>query len=258
MRKRKTNKILGIILAITLPLSIIGAVASAIMTPVNISFGTPIHWGMDSIFNSGSNGASVVGEKYTGIDSIQVSNLSAKVIIQASNTDETWVEYDGDQKLTISQRGSTLELKEKGRGHHMFSMAEKRGTTKIYLSASVKDAELKLGVSQIDLNDLTFDNLEINGGVVDVYLKNINVKNKLEIEGGVGKIELNDVTANILDLELGVGSMDCHGVVAENVNVDGGVGSINFSKSTINKMESKMGIGKLNLTDTEVKNHRER
>lgn len=109
-----------------------------------------------------------------------------------------------------------------------------------------KDMKIKLGAGNVNINDLTLENLDIHGGAGNLVLNNIEFKN-LKLDQGVGNasIVLERPSGNI-DLNGGVGKIDLSiKEVGGNLSYKGGVGkaSIDIPEKSPVKISTSSGLG---------------
>lgn len=72
---------------------------------------------------------------------------------------------------------------------------------------------------------------------------------KVDIDGGAGKLEISSLTVEEFDLDLGAGDTSLDSLtVTRNADIDGGAGSLAFTRSEITCLELDMGVGRLNFT----------
>lgn len=71
---------------------------------------------------------------------------------------------------------------------------------------------------------------------------------KIELDGGVGNIDLENLAAEHLDIDAGVGDIKGFQVKASSVDIDGGVGNINFTDSSFDKATIDSGVGNTKLS----------
>lgn len=280
MRNKRINKILGTILAITLPLTIFGVIATVLMTPVEFKFdqrspldwlefvdrkgmhmGNGNMWGMHNNNNNNNNSGmhqnnGSLDGKYTGISQIRITDIVSHVEVLPSDNGETWVNYEGTRDIRLSQRGSTLSIYDKDSGSFKWNTSKNPDTKTItiYVGDTNVFLDINMGVGNLKVSDLTLSDLDIDGGVGDVELNNIVVKDEIDIDGGVGNLSMNQMTTRSMEIDMGVGNMSFTHLNADIVDIDGGAGNIDFKDSKINTLKTDQGLGKINLNNTEVKN----
>lgn len=89
-----------------------------------------------------------------------------------------------------------------------------------------------------------FNNLK--SGEVTIYIPKTEL-NKLDIEGGVGKVEIKNIIAKDLDLQTGVGYLKIDDSIFYNTNIESGVGKTTITSSTLNNLEMEGGVGSTDI-----------
>ncbi len=250
MKKRRLNKILGTILAITLPLTLIGVVALIFSYPQQDFYkhNGMNKWNINGMWNGPTNHPTET-KNYENLTNINLTTYADEVYIRKSNTNTTSIEYSGRNTPNFHQKGTTLNITTPRKiGMH-------KGTLVIYVSNTI-ELDIESGASNITIQDLKLADLDIEGGAGNINLLNISVNETIDIKGGVGSIKLSNTTTNKLDLEMGVGSITIDTLSANLVKIEGGVGSITIANSTINTLTTSSGLGSINIGDNnDIKNH---
>lgn len=72
----------------------------------------------------------------------------------------------------------------------------------------------------------------------------------IELDGGVGNIELEQLTTEHLDIDAGVGDIKGFQVTASSADIDGGTGNIKFTSSVFGNTEIDSGVGNVTFNGT--------
>lgn len=83
-------------------------------------------------------------------------------------------------------------------------------------------------------------------GEVTVYIPKTEL-NKLDIEGGVGKIEIKNTISKDLNLQAGVGYLKIDNSIFYNTDIETGVGKAIVTSSTLNNLEMEGGVGSIDI-----------
>lgn len=124
---------------------------------------------------------------------------------------------------------------------------EQTGDTLI-LDSSYVDASVGLD-NFFDLLDNASINFK-NDASIRITLPENFKANKIELDGGVGNIVLNDLCTEILEIDAGVGNITGTGILATSSDIDCGVGNItlDFADSRDNYFLSlEKGLGSLKI-----------
>ncbi len=76
------------------------------------------------------------------------------------------------------------------------------------------------------------------------------VASEIEIDGGVGNINIEDLTTDHLDIDAGVGNVKGSRITANSVDLDGGTGNIKFTSSTFGDTDIDSGVGNVIFNGT--------
>jgi hypothetical protein len=87
--------------------------------------------------------------------------------------------------------------------------------------------ELNCGAGKLECNNINCTSGDIDCGAGEVIINNIKCKNKLIVDGGTGKINI-DGTLGGIDLDQGVGEFLFTGTINGDIDADGGVGEMRF------------------------------
>ena len=116
--------------------------------------------------------------------------------------------------------------------------------------AYLGEIEIQQGVGEIVIRDLTFRELDISAGIGNTELEHLSVES-LTIEGGMGNIKGRNLkVSKELDLDNGVGTVDLAGDFCGEIELDNGVGKmeISFERSQKNYyVEIENGLGDLTI-----------
>lgn len=83
---------------------------------------------------------------------------------------------------------------------------------------------------------------------VIIYIPNSYTFDEINLENGVGKINIENLNTNTLDLDLGVGNVNILKLnVLNNIKIESGTGSLNINECIINNLELDMGVGKVTI-----------
>lgn len=81
-----------------------------------------------------------------------------------------------------------------------------------------------------------------------LYLPNNKNFSELEIDNGVGNVEISDIVVNNLSLELGAGKAKINNIsVTGSTDIDGGAGNIDINNSHLHNLKLDMGVGHVSI-----------
>lgn len=286
MRKKRINKIFGIILALSLPITLIGAVTLMVMFPSQQLF-TDMGWNRGGMHNQwmqpwtqfddwghmnnghmnnsnhmGSNSVStnmIDGDlvSYENIQSLQVKGMVDDVKVELAAGDQVEFSYSGEETLRLSVNGSKIIISNTRSGMNFNTLSGSGGELIIRIPSNFKKLELDAAASHMTLSDITVQELDVDLGVGNLDIKAITVSGDTDIDGGKGNIRIVNSTLNIVDIDGGMGSIALDAVQAQKVEIDAGVGSISLMNSTIDYLKTDRGIGSINLDNNTIREHKE-
>lgn len=90
-----------------------------------------------------------------------------------------------------------------------------------------------------------------NKRAVILYIPNDIIFDKVNIEAGAGKIEVEELNTRELSFEIGAGEVEIQKLnVSNKAKIDGGAGKVSILSGEINNLDLNMGIGKFELTSS--------
>lgn len=88
------------------------------------------------------------------------------------------------------------------------------------------DIDIENGVGMLEIDTMKTSKLSLDLGAGKAILKNIDVSSEMDIEGGAGTIEIIDSTISGLDLDMGAGKVMFSGYLRGDNKIDAGLGSL--------------------------------
>ena len=88
--------------------------------------------------------------------------------------------------------------------------------------------ELNAGAGKIDIENLNTKDLVFELGAGETKIKSLNVLEKCEIEGGAGEINILSGTINNLDFDMGVGKANLTTKIIGKNEINAGIGELNI------------------------------
>ncbi|OOB79890.1 MAG: hypothetical protein BEN18_02610 [Epulopiscium sp. Nuni2H_MBin001] len=112
--------------------------------------------------------------------------------------------------------------------------------------ATLETVDIELGVGSVNVNSLTAEALELKLGVVESTLSSINAPT-IVIDNGIGKCRANNLIASQIQVNGGIGEININSIATNLLEIGVGIGGIDISKLSANEIEVMGGIGSLNL-----------
>lgn len=254
MQLKRLNRILGITLAITLPITIILFIVCTAM----------------ALSGAGINPSSVrtIDENFANVETLEVSKLVDNVEIVAADVKDVRVQYEGYSDVTTeySQATKTLEVKSdptigmgiiNGGFKFNFFKWNNAGTLTITVPKDLNYFSSSDIVGNMTISGLSLENLKLESGVGNTSMENITVENSVSITGGVGNIDIIGLTAETLKIRGGIGNQSFENITISGTStIDAGIGNIYITDSKLNVLTGSLGIGNLNLDGTTIEQNK--
>lgn len=74
--------------------------------------------------------------------------------------------------------------------------------------------------------------------------------NKVELDGGIGNIRIEDLSTEYLEIDTGVGDIKCSRIIANTADIDGGTGNASFIDSAFGNTDIDCGVGNVTFSGT--------
>ena len=88
---------------------------------------------------------------------------------------------------------------------------------------------IEAGAGKVEIENLNADNLELELGAGEATVSNLNIRNNTKLEGGAGRLNVLNGNINNLDLDMGIGEVNINSLITGNSDVDAGIGILNLN-----------------------------
>ena len=225
---QKIIKYLAIAFAIFLIVTIISA-------SIGVLFGLSAILGLkkdiEENLNTEMTATSFENSDITNLDiEIAFTNLTIK-------TGETFKVETDNNNIKFEQENQRLRIKEKNK--------------KWFSNYEEKDLILYLP------KDLELEKVHIELGAGETEIQDLTVSKECEIDGGAGKLSVLGGIINALDLDLGVGEVNLQTQLKGRNEINAGVGSLNIDllgDATSYKIQADKGLGTIKIDGKEISN----
>lgn len=150
---------------------------------------------------------------------------------------------DGFENIKIKNEINVLDIETKG-----VNIVIKNGN-KLKIETDNKDIKTKESNNKlliIEDNNNWFNKNKHTELII--YIPKKYQFDKVLIENGAGKIEIDTLNTKNIELDLGAGQVDIKNLnVSVQTNIDGGAGEINIQNSNLNNLDLDLGIGKTTI-----------
>ncbi len=130
-----------------------------------------------------------------------------------------------NKDVTIKERLGTLVIEENSR-----SVIDSAQKTEVVLTIPkgyfFGKIDISTGAGEFFAEFIKAENIDFDFGAGEVSVDALYATEKIEIDGGAGKIEIRDGETNNLDLDIGVGKLHYRAHITGDSEVDCGVGGV--------------------------------
>ena len=168
-------------------------------------------------------------------------------------TGETLKAEASNNKIQCTQNDKKLKIVEE---YEVFSKNDREEMI-VYVPEDLEFEKVKIntGAGKINIQNLTAKELVFELGAGETQIENLNVSDKCEIEGGIGKLNIAAGSIKDLDLDMGVGELNMTAKLTGENKVNAGVGNLkmNLKGDKENyKIDTDKGIGSVKIDGQEI------
>lgn len=181
---------------------------------------------------------------------LDVEVRSANVIIKQG---ESLKVETNDKYIKVKESDNKLFITEKK--HSWFGKTESTDLV-IYIPANFvfDGVAIDSGAGQIDVDNLSTKNLDLDLGAGKVTIGTLNVSEATSIDGGAGKISVLNGSIHDLELDMGVGELSLSSKITGDNEIDAGVGKVTLNLvGTDYKIKVDKGIGTTTINGESIK-----
>lgn len=246
---QKVIKYIAIAFAIFLTVNIIGGIITAFACIVGV---TGI---VDSVNNNSGNMVNFL-ENYTEVEEMQIECKLSNLTIKEGK--EFKVEATTEEnKFECKNTDGILKIREKEFGFFWNNVSDSNITVYIPENTKLANVKIETGAGKVTIEKLCTYELKLDLGAGSVKISDINVEKEARINGGVGKVEIENSVFNNLDLDCGVGQFKMTSKLIGNTDIDCGVGRLKINlmgKEEDYKISAKKGLGSFTINSKEIQN----
>ena len=185
------------------------------------------------------------------IKNIDIDIKTSNIIIKegSSFNIETNNEY-----IKIKENNNKLNINEEN--HNIFKNNNSNLIIYIPTNYNLDETTIANGAGKINIENLITNKLELELGAGKVDINQLTVLQKAEIEGGAGEIDITNASIHNLDLDIGVGKVTIKSSLRGNNQINAGIGELNLNLiGTLEdyKIILENGIGTATLNNEKIK-----
>lgn len=155
------------------------------------------------------------------------------------------------ENVSCKNKDNTLVIKE---SKYNFFKTKDIKTVTIYIPNNMflNEIDLETGVGKVNIDNLNTNNLELSFGVGEVLINDIKAS-YAKIETGVGKVNIKNGSFSNLDLDTGLGEVNITSLIKTVGKINTGVGNLNLNLiGNDYKIEVNKGLGVAKINGNEV------
>lgn len=120
-------------------------------------------------------------------------------------------------------------IKIEEKGKWLFSDTESNLIIYIPENFDLNKINIEAGAGKVEIENLNADNLDLELGAGEASISNLNIRNNTKLEGGAGRLNILDGNINNLDLDMGIGEININSFITGNSDIDAGIGILNLN-----------------------------
>ena len=133
-----------------------------------------------------------------------------------------------NENINCKQNNQNLQIKEKQ--HNWFSKNNK-GDLVVYIPENLEFEKVKInaGAGKIQIENINTENLYLELGAGETIIEKLNVKDDCKIESGAGKVSILSGKINELNLDMGIGKFEATSDITGNSKINAGIGNLELN-----------------------------
>lgn len=120
-------------------------------------------------------------------------------------------------------------IKIEEKGKWLFSDTESNLIIYIPENFDLNKINIEAGAGKVEIENLNVDNLDLELGAGEASISNLNIRNNTKLEGGAGRLNILDGNINNLDLDMGIGEININSFITGDSDIDAGIGILNLN-----------------------------
>lgn len=133
-----------------------------------------------------------------------------------------------NENITIKRNDNKLVIREKS---HLVLNQKNNADLTVFIPDNINFNAVSIngGAGKIKIEELKSENLFLDLGAGNVTIENLLIERKAEIDGGFGNLTINNGQINNLELDLGVGDLSLTSYLTGEAEINTGVGESNIN-----------------------------
>lgn len=133
-----------------------------------------------------------------------------------------------NKNINCMQNNQNLQIKEK---QHSWFLGNNKGDLVVYIPENLKFEKVKInaGAGKIQIENINTENLYLELGAGETKIEKLNVTNDCRIESGAGKVSILSGFIRNLNLDMGIGEFNVTSAITGDSKVNAGIGSLELN-----------------------------
>ena len=133
-----------------------------------------------------------------------------------------------NSNINCKQNNKNLQIEEKD--YSMF-LNNNKGDLIVYIPENIEFEKVKInaGAGKIEIQDINTKNLYLELGAGETKIEKLNVINNCKIESGAGRVSILSGNINDLNLDMGVGEFNVTSVITGDSKINAGIGNLELN-----------------------------
>lgn len=133
-----------------------------------------------------------------------------------------------NRNINCKQNNQNLQIKEK---QHSWFSGNNKGDLVVYIPENLKFEKVKInaGAGKIQIENINTENLYLELGAGETTIEKLNVTKDCKIESGAGKVSILSGNINELDLDMGIGKFEVTSALTGDSKINAGIGSLELN-----------------------------
>lgn len=133
-----------------------------------------------------------------------------------------------NKDINCKQNNQNLQIKEKQ--HSLFS-GNNKGDLVVYIPEKLEFEKVKInaGAGKIQIENINTENLYLELGAGETIIEKLNVTDDCKIESGAGKVSILSGFIRNLNLDMGIGEFNVTSAITGNSKINAGIGNLELN-----------------------------
>lgn len=133
-----------------------------------------------------------------------------------------------NNNIEVNQKNNKLKIIEKQSNWFWRNSNEEELIVYIPENIEFEKVNIETGAGRVNIEEIKAEKLKLNLGAGETIINNI-ISDNVDIDGGVGKFTIENGTINNLDFDLGIGETTINAKITGNNKIDTGIGSLKLN-----------------------------